>query len=81
MSQGKIHDAVMEWIRLRPLIALQKLDGGVREIVGNILRRLVARTMAKQIAKKAGESHSPFQNAGVRFDLQEDGDQVLPFVR
>ena len=53
----------------------------MREIVGNILRRLVARTMAKQMAKKAEKATAPFQNAGVRFDLQEDGDQVLPFVR
>ena len=64
MSQGKIHDAVMEGIRLGRLIALQKPDGGVRGIVvGDIMRRLVARTMAKQIAKKVEKATAPFQYA------------------
>ena len=40
---------------------LRETDGGVREVVvGDIMRRLVARTMAKQIAKKVEKSHSSF---------------------
>ena len=50
----------MEGIRLGRLAALQKPDGGVREIVvGDIMRRLVARTMAKRVAGRGGESYSP----------------------
>ena len=46
-------DEIIEAIRLGRLTALSKPDGGVREIVvGDILRRLVARTITKQIAKK-----------------------------
>ena len=37
---------------------------GVRVIVvGDVMRRLVARTMAKQVAKKAEEATAPFQYA------------------
>ena len=44
--------------------ALSKTDGGVRGIVvGDIIRRLVARTMSKQIAKKVEETTAPFQYA------------------
>ena len=58
MSQGKIPDAVMEGIRLGRSIALQKPDGGVRGIVvGDIMRRLVART------KKVEKAAVPFQHA------------------
>ena len=64
MSQGKIPDAVMEGIRLGRSTALQKPDGGVREIVvGDIMRRLGARTMAKQIAEKVEKVTAPFQYA------------------
>ena len=46
------------------MTALSKPDGGVRGIVvGDILRRLVARTMAKQFSKKAEVATAPFQYA------------------
>ena len=42
---------------------LAKPGGGVREIVvGDIFRRLVARTMVKQVAKKAEKATAPFQH-------------------
>ena len=44
----------LEGIRLGRLTALKKPDGGVRWIVvGDIMRRFVARTIAKQVAKEA----------------------------
>ena len=44
--------------------ALAKPDGGVREIVvGDIVRRLVAKTMAKQVSKKAEKATALFQYA------------------
>ena len=45
-------------------VALCKPDGGVRGVVvGNILRRLVAKTMAKQVSKEAETATAPFQHA------------------
>ena len=47
------------------LTALRKQDGGVRGIivVGDVMRRLVARTTAKQVSKKVEEATGPFQHA------------------
>ena len=46
------------------ITALRKEDGGVRGItVGDILRRLVARTTAQQISKVVEESTAPYQYA------------------
>ena len=45
------------------MAALSKPHGGARGIfVGDIVRRLVARSMAKQIGKKLGATTAPFQN-------------------
>ena len=64
LSVGRVPDAILQAIRLGRLTALQKPDGGVRGIVvGDIIRRLVARTMAKQIAKKVEAATAPFQYA------------------
>ena len=53
--------SLRRWSRLT---ALAKPDGGVRGIVvGDIVRRLVATTMAKQVAKKAEKATAPFQCA------------------
>ena len=55
---------VLDGMRLGRLTALRKPDGGVRVIVvADTMRRLVARTMAKQVAKKAEEATAPFQYA------------------
>ena len=46
------------------LTALKKPDGGVRGIVvSDVLRRLVARTIAKQYAEAAEKATAPFQYA------------------
>ena len=64
LAQGIIPGEVKDGMRLGRLTALRKPDGGVRGIVvGDIMRRLVARTMAKQVAKKAEEATAPFQYA------------------
>ena len=64
LSVGRVPDATLQPIRLGRLTALQKLDGGVRGIVvGDIIRRLVVRTMAKN-RQESGSSHgSPSQYA------------------
>ena len=64
LAQGTIPGEVLDGLRLGRLTALRKPDGGVRGIVvGDVMRRLVARTMAKQVAKKAEEATAPFQYA------------------
>ena len=64
LAQGTIPREVLDGMRLGRLTALNKPDGAVREIVvGDVMRRLVARTMAKQVAKKAEEATAPFQYA------------------
>ena len=53
---------IMKAIRLGRMTALRKPDGGVRCIVvGDFLRRLVARTLAQQFSKAVLEATAPFQ--------------------
>ena len=55
-------DTILQAFRLGRLTALGKPDGGVRGIVvGDIIRRLAARTFAKQVPKKAEATTAPFQ--------------------
>ena len=64
VAVGDVPNEVIDSIRVGWLTALAKPDGGVRGIVvGDIFRRLVARTIAKQFAKKAEAATAPFQNA------------------
>ena len=64
LSVGQVPHTILEAIRLGRLTALQKPDGGVRGIVvGDIIRRLVARTIAKQISEKVEVATAPFQYA------------------
>ena len=51
-------------IRIGRLIALQKANGGIRGIVaGDLLRRLVAQTMAQQLGPQLSVPLPPFQYA------------------
>ena len=62
LAAGQVPGEILEAIRLGRLTALSKPDGGVRGIVvGDILRRLVARTIAKQVSKQAEAATAPFQ--------------------
>ena len=50
MAKAQVPEAVINFIRMGRLTALSKPDGGVRGIVvGDVLRRLVARTMSQQL--------------------------------
>ena len=64
LSIGNVPESILKAIRLGRITALSKPDGGVRGIVvGDILRRLVVKTMAKQISKEAEAATAPFQYA------------------
>ena len=57
-SLGPGWSVVVDWECARVLC---KPDGGVREIVvGDILRGLVAKTMAKQVSQEAETATAPF---------------------
>ena len=62
-ARARMPAEVVQAIRLGRITALQKPDGGVRGIVvGDVFRRLIARTMAQQFSKFAEGTH-PFQCA------------------
>ena len=65
LACGDVPQDVINGIRLGILTALNKPDGGVRGVVvGDIIRCLVAKTMASRlVAKKAGKATAPFQYA------------------
>ena len=64
LCQGHVPLEVLNIILLGRLTALQKPTGGVRGIVaGEVLRRLVARTMAQQLGPAVGNFTAPFQFA------------------
>ena len=64
LATGTIPSEVLEGLRLGRMTALRKPDGGVRGItVGDIIHRLVARAIAKQIARQAEEATAPHQYA------------------
>ena len=64
LAQGKIPRDVLEIVRMGRMTALQKANGGVRGIVaGDMVRRLVTRTIAQQIHGPVERATSPFQYA------------------
>ena len=64
LAVADVPHQVLRILGLGRLIALKKPDGGIRGIVvGDVLRRLVGRTMAKQVTKEVEAATSPFQYA------------------
>ena len=58
LAIGEVPPEVMKAIRLGRMTALSKPDGGVRGIVvGDFLRRLVARTLAQQYSQASIEGN------------------------
>ena len=64
LAQAKVPPPVIDMLRAGRLTALAKPDGGVRSIVaGDVIRRLVARTMAHQMAEIVERATAPHQYA------------------
>ena len=60
-AAGGVPGVIVKALRVGRMTALQKPDGGVRGIVaGDVFRRLVSRTMAKQLAQEIQKATSPF---------------------
>ena len=64
MARGELPPSIVDVIRVGRLTALRKSNGGVRGIVaGEVIRRLVARTIAQQLGPAVEAATSPFQFA------------------
>ena len=64
LARAQIPEGVADLLRLGRITALSKPDGGVRGIVaGDVVRRLVARTIAKQLSTAVERATSPHQYA------------------
>ena len=64
LARASIPEEVLREIRIGRMTALQKPTEGVRGIVaGDIIRRLVSRTIAQQIRTKVEKATAPFQYA------------------
>ena len=62
--RGEIPGPVAEAMRLGQMTPLQKPAGGVRGIVvGDIFRRLVAKTLAQELSSHLEAATAPFQYA------------------
>ena len=64
LARAQVPPSVRDTVRLGRVTALQKPDGGVRGIVaGDVVRRLVARTMSQQMMEAVQGATAPFQYA------------------
>ena len=64
VARGEIPLRALEVFRLGRVTALQKPGGGIRGIVvGDVFRRVLARTIAQQVSKTVEEATAPFQHA------------------
>ena len=61
-AHAKIPDEIVSALRVVQLTALQKPNGGVRG-VGDVIRRLVAKTMSQQLMAKVENASKPSQYA------------------
>ena len=61
LARGDVPEEVVKGLRVGRMVALQKDDGRVRGLVmSDVIRRLVARTVAQQLAKPFQAACSPF---------------------
>ena len=64
LAQGKVPDPIIAAIRVGRMTGLRKPDGSVRGIVaGDVIRRLVARTIAQQLERTVEAATAPCQYA------------------
>ena len=64
VARANITPTVIEAIRMGRMTALRKANGGVRGIVvGDVVKRLVARTIAQQLGPQVEAATAPFQYA------------------
>ena len=92
VARGQVPEEVLPAVRLGRMTAPQKPDGGVwGVVVGDVFRRLVGRTLAKQFAEQGQAETHPFQYVGAYDSISRtmfhglmdmvDGEKLVPFVR
>ena len=63
-DRGQIPPSIVQLMKLGRMTALRKKDGGVRGVVaGEVIRRLVSRTIAQQLSPAVATATAPFQYA------------------
>ena len=63
-ARGRMPSEILQAVRIGRMTALQKPQGGIRGIVvGDFIRRVVARTLAQQLGPAVEHHTSPFQYA------------------
>ena len=66
LVRAVVPSEIFNVLRIGSLTPLQKANGGIRGIVaGDLLRRLVARTMAQQLGPAIERATAPFQYASM----------------
>ena len=64
LAQARVPPAIVKLVRQGRMTALRKDDGCVRGIVaGDVVRRLLSRTMARQLGEAVKVATAPFQHA------------------
>ena len=64
LAQGAVLGVIVDALRLGTLTALRKPCGGVRgTVAGDVVRRLVSRTMAQQLGTAVESATAPYQYA------------------
>ena len=63
LAKGEVPDGVASIIRRGRMTALQKPEGGVRVMAGDIVRMLVARTISQPLNSAVESATAPFQHA------------------
>ena len=64
LARGQVPESIQAAVKLGRMTAFTKPEGGVRGIVaGDVVRRLVARTMSQQMMEAVQSATSPFQCA------------------
>ena len=64
MAQARVPPSIVRVVRQGRMTALRKDDGGVRGIVaGDVVRRLVSRTVVRQLGEVVKVATAPFQYA------------------
>ena len=62
-ARGDVNQKVVDALRMGRMTAIQKEDGGVGGVVGDVFWRVVARTMAIQFSGRCEATTVPFQFA------------------
>ena len=79
MVRAAVPSEIFSVLRVGRLTALQNANGGIRGIVaGDLLRRLVARTMAQQLGPAIDRATAPFQYASTTRDVSASTDGRRP---